>query len=225
MKRVLSIGAHPDDIELGCGGTELWLKERGYELVRAFVTSGEAGDRHMPKAELARLREAEARDSAKTCGVAEVVFLGEPDGLTHFTEKQRARVIDLIRRVRPEILFVHASHDTFPDHQVVHQLVLSALTGAAGPWFQETSGEPHTVTHVYGYEVWHPIPSPQLTVPIGAFLEKKLESLRAYRSQIEAVDYVSAARGLAAYRGVTSLQKEPAEAFEVIRTSLGGALS
>ncbi len=127
-------------------------------------------------------------------------------------------MIDLIRAVRPEILFVHASSDAFPDHRVVHELVMAAVAGAAGPWYQEASGEPHMPPTILGYEVWHPLSSHQLAVDITATVERKLDALRCHQSQIEPTHYDEAFLGLARYRGVMSFSGTYAEVFEVLRT-------
>ena len=84
-KSVTSFGAHPDDIEIGCGGTELKLINVGYEVNHVYVTSGEAGSREIEKEKLALIREREAREAAKSLGVKKVEYLRYPDGLTSFS--------------------------------------------------------------------------------------------------------------------------------------------
>lgn len=216
-KQILSFGAHPDDIEIGCGGTEYQLIQQDYEVTHVYITSGEAGSQTIPKHELAALREKEALQSAACLGVKRVEFLRANDGFTSFTEAQRIQVINLIRAVQPDIIFVHGACDSFPDHQIVHQLVMGAITAAAGPWFQETTGNPWSVKQVYGYEVWHPIQHYQLAINITASIEAKMEALSCFTSQIVPTRYDEAFRGLARYRGVMSWVGEYAEVFEVIK--------
>jgi LmbE family N-acetylglucosaminyl deacetylase len=172
MPTLLAFGAHPDDIEIGCGGTVRKLIEHGWLAVHVCVTSGEAGSSTIDRATLAATREQEARRAAAVLGSERVEFLRAPDGLTQYSREQKIAVIDLIRAVRPEILFVHASSDAFPDHRVVHELVMAAVAGAAGPWYQEASGEPHMPATILGYEVWHPLSSHQLAVDITATVER-----------------------------------------------------
>jgi LmbE family N-acetylglucosaminyl deacetylase len=214
---VLSFGAHPDDIEIGCGGTEAGLIKRGYEVTHVFATSGEAGSDRIAKSELAAMREDEARAAAGVLGVRDVEFLGMPDGLTHFTPEMKIAVIGLIRRLRPEIVFVHAACDRLLDHRVVYEMVIGAVTAAAGPWCQDAGGEPWQVPTVLGYEVWHPLPVYQLAVDISAEIETKMAALACHRSQIQAIPYDDAFRGLARYRGIMSISGDYAEVFEVIR--------
>jgi len=220
-KRILSFGAHPDDIEIGCGGTEFHLIQHGYEATHVYVTSGEAGSQTLPKSELAAIRKKEAKESARMLGVSNVEFLNYPDGLTYFTEEARIRVINIIRRVKPHIIFVHGKCDLFPDHRIVHDLVMSSIAGAAGPWFQDTQGEPWSVDKVFGYEVWHPMQSYQWASDITKTIDKKIEALECFKSQVGPTKYHEAFKGLARYRGVMSFVGKYVEVFEVLKiTSL-----
>jgi LmbE family N-acetylglucosaminyl deacetylase len=221
MAAILAFGAHPDDIEFGCGGTVRKLIEKGWSAVHVCVTSGEAGSSTIDRATLAATREQEARWAAEVLGAERVHFLRAADGLTQYSRDHKIAVINLIREVRPEILFVHASSDQFPDHKLIHELVMSAVAGAAGPWYQESIGEPHLAGTILGYEVWHPLNTYQLSVDITTTVERKLAALRCHRSQIEATHYDEASLGLARYRGVMSFSSTHAEVFEVLRTSLG----
>ena len=220
MAAILAFGAHPDDIEFGCGGTVRKLIEKGWSAVHVCVTSGEAGSSTIDRATLAATREQEALRAAEVLGAERVHFLRAADGLTQYSRDHKIAVINLIREVRPEILFVHASSDQFPDHKLIHELVMSAVAGAAGPWYQESIGEPHLPGTILGYEVWHPLNIYQLSVDITTTVERKLAALRCHRSQIEATHYDEASLGLARYRGVMSFSSTHAEVFEVLRTSL-----
>ena len=213
MAAILAFGAHPDDIEFGCGGTVRKLIEKGWSAVHVCVTSGEAGSSTIDRATLAATREQEALRAAEVLGAERVHFLRAADGLTQYSRDHKIAVINLIREVRPEILFVHASSDQFPDHKLIHELVMSAVAGAAGPWYQESIGEPHLPGTILGYEVWHPLNIYQLSVDITTTVERKLAALRCHRSQIEATHYDEASLGLARYRGVMSFSSTHAEVF------------
>lgn len=219
-KKVLSFGAHPDDIEIGCGGTECNLIQKGYEVYHVYVTSGEAGSQTLTKDEQKIIRENEAINAAKILKVKEVEFLRYPDGLTEFTFEMRIKIINIIRKIRPEIIFVHGASDLFPDHKIVHNLVMSAIQGAAGPWFQDSIGEPFSPLKIYGFEVWHPITQYQLAVKIDNSLNTKLESIRAYKSQVGPTKYDEAFKGLARYRGIMSWTGQYAEVFEILKSNM-----
>jgi N-acetylglucosamine malate deacetylase 1 len=218
-KRVLSFGAHPDDIELGCGGTEAKLAGKGYEITHVYLTSGDAGSQTVPGDELARIREKEAIAAAGTLGVSGVEFLRYRDGLTGFTREMKIEIIRLIRARKPHIIFVHERNETSDDHKITSDLVLSAIGGAAGPWFQEAGEGTWSPETILGYEVWHPLGRYELAVDISGTLERKIQSLLCYKSQIKDIWYDEAFRSLARYRGVMSLVGSEAEVFEVIKAS------
>ncbi|MEN9723583.1 MAG: hypothetical protein RJB38_1569 [Pseudomonadota bacterium] len=217
-EHILCFGAHPDDIELGCGGTIAKLVNQGHKIVHAILTSGEAGALETPPEELARVREEEAQASARILGTSEVQFLRYRDGLMHPTREMKIKVIRLIREIRPDTIFVHGRDDRFPDHRITHELVMAAIEAASGPWYSEPGGAPHTATRVLGYEVWNPIAQPGVFIDISNTLEKKLKALRAHESQLQTIPYDDAAQGLARYRGTMSRQGCFAEAFEVLRS-------
>lgn len=216
-KSILAFGSHPDDVEIGCGGTLARLLGQGATATHACLTSGEAGKQSMEPAALAALREEEAKEAARRLGSKEVRFLRYPDGETTVRRAWKVELIALIREVRPDVVFTHATSDLFPDHQLYCKLVLDAIRGAAGPWYPESPGKPHRVGTVYGYEVWHPIPEPTFFVDVTAYWEKKAHALEAFRSQVEEIDYRVAFDGLSRYRGILSRVGERAEAFEVLQ--------
>ena len=80
MATLLAFGAHPDDIEIGCGGTVCKLIEQGWRAVHVCVTSGEAGSSTIDKSALAATREQEARQGAEVLGSERVEFLRPPMG-------------------------------------------------------------------------------------------------------------------------------------------------
>jgi N-acetylglucosamine malate deacetylase 1 len=223
-KRVLSFGTHPDDVEIGCGGTEALLAQRGYEITHVILTSGEAGSDRIPPWELSAIREKEAIEAAKVIGASGVEFLRYPDGLTGFTREMKVDIIRIIRRLKPHILFVHERNESSLGHRVASELVLESMQAGSGPWFQEAGGGPWSPEVVLGYEVWHPLGRHELAIDISATLETKLKALACHRSQTAGVRYDEAIRGLARWRGVMSLSGGDAEVFEVIKASQNTAL-
>ncbi len=210
MKRVLAIGAHPDDIEIGCGGTLARLNSLGYETTHLLVTSGEEGG-------APETRERESEVAARRLGSRAVLFLREPDGLTFFTKEMKIKIIRVLREVRPNIVFTHARADHFPDHRVVHELTMAAVLAAAGPWYPDAGAGTHATEEVLGYEVWNPIGRYQRAVDVSTLFGRKLDALRAHASQLQGVDYLEAVEGLARYRGAMSMSGARAEVFEVLK--------
>lgn len=218
-KRVLAIGAHPDDIEIGCGGTLCLLHDQGYEIVHLIVTSGEEGSTHIPKDQLIQLRKSEAQLSAEVLGAKKVIFLDAPDGLTSFSKDLKIQMISYLRELQPEIVFTHAKADNFPDHAVVHNLTMASIVASAGPWYPAAGLSPHQIQKVFGYEVWNPISNFQLANDISSVMERKMKALSQHKSQTGDVDYLAAVKGLAKYRAVMSMTGAYAEVFEVLRIS------
>lgn len=215
--RVLAIGTHPDDIEIGCGGTVRLLADQGYEIKFVVVTSGEEGSLEGDKEQLRKDRKAEAARSAKVLGASEVIFYDEPDGLTQAKKETKIRLIQLIRDFKPEIVFIHSSSDAFPDHQVVSQLSKSAIQAASAPWYSGAGPIPHQVRDVFGYEVWNPLLSPQMNINIENSIDRKIQALSFHSSQTKDFNYIGAVRGLNEYRGAVTMSGQYAESFEVIK--------
>jgi LmbE family N-acetylglucosaminyl deacetylase len=125
--RVLAIGAHPDDIELQCGGTLALYHEHGHEIFMAVSTNGDKGNFDVDPADLAAIREAEFRDSCETLGAAGI-WMGYDDELLVNDLPGRLAYVDMIRSVNPDLVITHGPNDYHPDHRYTHQLVWDAIT-------------------------------------------------------------------------------------------------
>jgi LmbE family N-acetylglucosaminyl deacetylase len=214
--KILAFGAHPDDIEIGCGGTLLKLKKHNPELHYGIFTSGEKGSFDIEPKELARLREEEAQAAADALGVDSLTFFGSPDGFVSRTPSLKIKVMKLIRDIDPDIIFLHHKSDDHADHKNVYQIVRESISGAKGPWYPEAGKNVVIPKCVLGYEVWSPMESSQLKVDITETLSAKLDLVKHFKSQIKDVNYLQAIESLAKYRGVTSLKGEAIEAFQVL---------
>lgn len=218
-KKILFIGSHPDDIEIGCGGTVAKMVSQGHECSYIILSNGEEGSIHTSPQELAQIRVKEAKNAAQALGVSDLHFMHFEDGLTGYSKESKINLIALIRELQPEIAFIHSSCDHHPDHEIAHRLCLAAINSASGPWFPTAGGTPHKVSKVYGYEVWNAINDVQMTIDISDFIEKKIESLSEHKTQIENFPYINAVKGLNQYRGAIE-GTDYAEAFEVIKERL-----
>lgn len=215
--KVLAVGAHPDDIEIGCGGTLSKLSKEGAIIDIIVVTNGESGSQKLTKSELSEIRKKEAIDSAKILGAKQVHFMELEDGLTQFNRQDKIKMMNLMRNIRPEVLFVHARQDRFPDHEIIHKLTMNSVIGASGPWYQESEGEAHQIKRIYGYEVWNPLNEWQYVQDISDHIENKIQALSMHSSQLEDINYLEAVKGLASYRGILCSSGGYAEVFEVLR--------
>lgn len=217
MKTNLFIGAHPDDIEFGCGGTIAKLMAQGQRCVFIVATKGDQGSVKLSREELTKIRKDEAIASAKLLGASDIEFLELDDGLTGYEFKDKIRLIELIRKYKPYSVFTHSQFDHHPDHQIIHEMTITSIKSAAGPWFREAQGEPHHVSNILGYEVWNPINEYQTAVDITDYIDQKIAALNLHTSQIEDYPYTDAIKGLAHYRGAMINGRGFAEVFEVLR--------
>ncbi|HEX9737014.1 MAG TPA: bacillithiol biosynthesis deacetylase BshB1 [Thermoanaerobaculia bacterium] len=173
---VLAIGAHPDDVELGCGGTLALLAAQGRRVGILHLTRGERGTRGTVAE-----REAEARAAAAALGAAAVDFLDCGDGGLRRGEAEEDALIAVLRRRRPEIVLGPTPSDRHPDHGRAHRLVADAAFYAG--LARRGEGEPHRPGAVFAYMQNDPF-EPSFIVDVTSVWEKKLASLAAYGSQL-----------------------------------------
>ena len=179
---VLAIGAHPDDVELGSGGTLALAARQGRRVGILHLTRGERGTRGTAAGRLA-----EAERAAAELGAAELAFLDCGDGALRLGEAEEDALIEVLRTWRPDLILGPAPHDRHPDHVRAHQLVAAASfyaglaarrgdAGRAGP-------PPHRPAAVFSYMQHHSF-EPTFVVDVTAVWEAKERALAAYRSQI-----------------------------------------
>jgi LmbE family N-acetylglucosaminyl deacetylase len=123
--RVLAIGAHPDDLEILCGGTLAKFAARGESVTMLVMTDGSAGHAEIGPGELAVTREREARAAAGVIG-AEFVWLGLPDEFVFNDEPTRRLLLNAIRAARPDLILTHEPDDYHPDHRATSRAVFDA---------------------------------------------------------------------------------------------------
>jgi bacillithiol biosynthesis deacetylase BshB1 len=180
MKKVdiLAIAAHPDDIELICGGTLIRAHLLGRSTGIVDLAAGEMASRGTPE-----LRAKEAAKAAKVMGVSVRENLGLPDGGIVNTPETRAKLAVVIRRLQPRIVITHSLHGRHPDHPIVAQLVRDGCF-VAGLRKIEPEVPPHRplkVLHALSFR--EDYQKPTFVVDISESFEKKLEAIGCYQSQ------------------------------------------
>jgi bacillithiol biosynthesis deacetylase BshB1 len=175
---VLAVGAHPDDVELGCGGTLALLAQQGRRVGIVHLTRGERGTRGTPEE-----REAEARNAAAALGAAELAFLDCGDGSLRTGEAEEDALIGLLRRFRPDLVIGPTPRDRHPDHGRAHELVAAACFYAGLTNRAPERGAPFRPAAVFSYMQHDPFAA-SFIVDVTAAWEAKLAALDAYRSQI-----------------------------------------
>lgn len=219
---VLVFSPHPDDDIIGCGGSIARHIQKGNHVAIVYMTSGEFGSlEHLPE-DLARIREVEAAEAARSLGVTALTFLRNHDGDLKYNKENLHRIASLIRAKKPTLIYLPHSHDSVPDHQTTHRLVMEGCRRAAGPWFPEYGQQPWQVETILGYEVWTPIQSVGHSEDISNFISAKLEALQMHRTQTKFIKYDDAIQGLNRYRGIMTGKGDYCEYFQLIRTVYKG---
>ncbi len=175
---ILAIGAHPDDMELICGGTLVRAKMLGRSTGILDLAAGEMASRGTPD-----LRAKEAAQAAKVMGVSVRENLGFPDGGIQNTPETRAKVAAVIRRLKPKIVITHSQHGRHPDHPTVAQLVRDAcfVAGLKKIAPELAPHRPLKVIHALSFREDNQ--KPTFVVDITEAFEKKLEAIACYASQ------------------------------------------
>lgn len=178
---ILAIGAHPDDVELGCGGTIAKLITEGKKVAIVDLTQGELGTRGTEVT-----RREEASDSAQILGVEFRENLKMKDGFLQHIEEYHLRIVKAIRKYQPEIVLANAIDDRHPDHAKAAKLVSDAcfLAGLRKVQTYENNVEQNAwrPKQIYHYIQWKHI-NPEFVIDITGFLDKKIEACLAYKTQ------------------------------------------
>jgi len=178
---ILAFGAHPDDVELGAAGTLAKHAAKGHTTGIIDLTQGEMGTRGTPE-----VRIKEAQQAAKILGCAFRVNLNMRDGCISNTEENRLRIIEQVRKYRPEIVLCNAPTDRHPDHGHASNLVREACflagLGKLETTFDGEKQEPWRPKRVYHYIQFFPL-NPDFIVDVSGFYDQKLASIKAHESQ------------------------------------------
>lgn len=175
---VLAVGAHPDDVELGCGGTLALLAGAGRRVGIVHLTRGEAGTRGT-----AELRREEAQRAAEILGAVSLDLLDCGDGGLRRTREEEDAVIEVLRRARPRLVLGPAPRDRHPDHGRAHRLLADACFFAGLRRRSPELGAPHRPDLVLCYRQHDPL-AVSLVVDVTTTWETKCRALAAYRSQL-----------------------------------------
>lgn len=176
---VLAFGAHPDDVEIGCGGTVIKLTDAGTRVVVVDLTRGELGTRGS-----AKIREREAAEASKILGLAARENLDLADGHISSDLESKRKVVDAIRRWRPDAVLLPYWRDRHPDHEAASALVYEA-SFLAGLRRFETEHESHRPQRLFYFVGWADF-EPTFIVDVTEQFERKMESIYAFSTQFKA---------------------------------------
>lgn len=217
--RILFVGAHPDDLELLCGGTIRKAILHGHEVWMAVSTNGNVGSPTLDRDAIAAVRKEEASAAAQSLGAKGFIWLNEEDEFLFDDRRTRLKFVDAIREARAEIVITHNPNDYHPDHITTSKCVTDARI-LAGVRLIETA-HPHLaqipelfyMDSVAGIHF-----QPQLYVDISDVFHEKEKAIHCHASQaawvqtIFGFDYCLVASKLSAFRGLQA-GVEHAEAF------------
>ncbi len=178
---ILVLAAHPDDAELGCGGTILRHVALGHKVGVVDFTQGELGTRGTPET-----RKQEAADSARILGLSVRENLGLPDGFFRNEREHQMEVIRAIRKYQPEIVIANARYDRHPDHGRGSELAFEAcfLAGLSKVVTTDNGKEQQAWRpNVMYHYIQSQFITPDFIVDVTDFWDKKMEAVRAFRTQ------------------------------------------
>lgn len=197
---ILAIGAHPDDIEFGCGGTLIKYARKGHDTYLFVLTEGgKGGD--------ASERRREQEEAAKLLGAQQLFWGGYQDTEVPLDRDLIQKVEGLLHQIRPDLILVHFGDDTHQDHRHISISLVTASRYTRNVLFYEG---PTTANF-----------SPSVFVDIDAVLDQKLAALKAHGSQVvktgvEGLSIVDLACAAAHFRGIQGRVRN-AEGFVPLR--------
>lgn len=178
---ILAIGAHPDDVELGCGGTLSKMISENKKVGILDLTEGELGTRGT-----ALTRKSEAEEASKILSIAYRENLKFRDGFFKNDETHQIELIKIIRKYKPDIVLANAVNDRHPDHGKAAKLVYDAcfLSGLLKiqTSYNGVTQDTWRPKQIFNYIQWNE-EKPDFIIDISHFLDKKIEACMAYKTQ------------------------------------------
>lgn len=194
MKKILAVGAHPDDVEIMCAGVLFRLARHGYEIHVATMALGDCGSTEHGAHEIRRIRRAEAEEACRVLG-AKYHYAGFNDCAIFNDDQANRRTTALLRDIDPEMVFTHPPQDYMTDHEATSLLVRNACFYAPVPNYDTLNytsiarssavpflfyAQPLEGIDIFGRQV-----RPQFYVDITKSIGAKLDMLAKHKSQRE----------------------------------------
>ncbi len=207
--RVLAVGCHPDDLEIGCGGTLAKYADRGDDVFMCHVANGDMGHKEIMPEELARIRKAEAEESGRILGARQVFCLDVGDlTVDSHNEETVKKLIEVIRHVKPDLIITHSPQDYMKDHIETGRLVFDASFSSSIPHYGK-GGEHKVIAPIYYMDTLAGVNFlPEHYTDVTTTIEKKLEALDRHESQVrwmkdhDGIDFIDFVRTVSKFRGL-----------------------
>jgi N-acetylglucosamine malate deacetylase 1 len=221
---VLAIGCHPDDLEIGCGGTLALYAKNGHDVFMCHVANGDMGHAVIMPAELAKLRTNESEAAGATLGAKKVFNINVPDlFVDSHNEKQVNDVVEVIRSVQPDIIITHSPDDYMRDHVETNRVVFNASFNSSIPHYVTKSKPFPGIAPLYYMDTLAGVGFlPEEYTDISDTLEIKLNALEKHETQIkwmrdhDGIDFLDFVRTVSKFRGLQSGVKY-AEGFRICK--------
>lgn len=198
-KGIILISPHPDDMEIGMGGTVAKLKKMGADILSIVITDGRRSPRSFKcsNQKMAKIRRQETTKAALSLGIRAPIFLSLPDIRSpENQQKAKKKLMELIIQTTPiEIYFPHPHFDRHPTHRICSELVLEVANSLA-------KNNLMPPLKFWTYEVWGLFPYWNRLEDITDFYKAKIEAIKKHKSQIHDMPYVDAVLGLNRWRAV-----------------------
>ncbi|MDB4865923.1 MAG: GlcNAc-PI de-N-acetylase [Cohnella sp.] len=211
--KVLAVGCHPDDLEIGCGGTLAKLASAGHRVTMVHVANGDKGHKVIPSDELKAMRAREAKASGDLIG-AKVIGLDIPDLAVKSDNDDLVRnLADVIRDTAPDYIITHAPEDYMKDHMEVSKAVFDASFAATVPYYRTPSNPDATQgpAPIFYMDTLAGVGFlPVEYVDITQQIEIKLRMNACHESQIkwlyehDGIDFLDFVRTVSKFRGLQS---------------------
>jgi LmbE family N-acetylglucosaminyl deacetylase len=208
---VVAVGAHPDDMELLCGGTLARFAQQGARVWVVTLSIGELGHRDIGPAQLSRIRHDEAAAAAGVIG-AGYVCLDQPAEYIQDTREARDRLVEVLRMAQSDVVLTHPPQDYHLDHMNTSKVVFSATLSAPIVRIATSSGALRRHPVLFYCDAVAGLESqPSHYVDISTVFDTKLEMLRCHQTQLTMAFWPEAPLGLlemaetmARFRGMQS---------------------
>jgi len=206
---VLAVGCHPDDLEIGCGGTLAKYARNNHKAFMCLIANGDAGHKIIEPKELAGIRRRESEAAAKVLG-AELFMLGVSDlQVSNYNEETVDKLTDVIRFTKPDIVITHNPQDYMRDHMQTSELAFNASFNASVTHRKTAYGVFDAIPPVYYMDTLAGMGFiPTEYVDISDVLDIKLKALACHESQIrwmkdhDKIDFLDFVATCSKYRGL-----------------------
>lgn len=210
-KSVLVLSPHADDDCFGCGGTLKKLSASGCEITVVYFCDGvggvAAGSNDKIDRNLKSIRRAEAKAAGKILGFKEQIFWDFPDDKLTSSATSVKLLQDLIKRVKPDIIFTPSFLDNHPDHRATNEILVESLVDInidTQIWAYDLQ--------IWAYEIWTPVYANRIMM-INTEIEAKKNSIQVHKSQLKGRNYEKAILGLNQYRAEINNESGYGEGF------------